>query len=552
MGTFSCCSNNQNVCDSHRLIDIDLQVTTTDKKVSKQYTFNKKNSLFFDKKNFINMKNRNLFDEYEICDKVGEGAFGCVYKTCHKKTNFIRAVKAIKKKHIDGNILNNEISVLKNLDHPNVIKLFECFYDQNYYYMIQEYCAGGDLYDYIKKQKSFSEKKAASIIYQLLSAINHLHSKKIVHRDLKPENIVFVQSEGNEIFIKLIDFGTSININNEPLTQELGTIYYIAPEVFNNNYNEKCDVWSCGIILYTMLCGHPPFRGNKEEEIKNKIIKGKIEFIGREWAKVSKNATDFVIELLNYNANKRINAEQALKNSWLNNLLKNKDAVDNLLDENVIMNLTKFQSSITLQKASLAFIANQVGQNEEVQKLKEEFDKIDHNKDGVLSKDELVNCKFHFYFENNFFNFNNLGLSKIYPKQEAIMKVDTVFSEVDFNNDGTINFSEFITVTLKKEKLLSEDMLKKAFEMFDLVIFFNNQDGNGFITIDELKEVISLDITSFQEWEEIVKEVDNDGDGKVNFYIIKKISFDEFKEMMIKAIKVNNQNVFFLQSHSIF
>jgi len=352
----------------------------------------KKNSFFFDKRNFINMKNRNLFDEYEICHKLGEGAFGCVYKSCHKKTSLIRAVKAIKKKHVDGNILNNEISVLKSLDHPNVIKLFECFYDSNYYYMIEEYCSGGDLYDYIKKQNSFSEKKAACIIYQLLSATNHLHSKKIVHRDLKPENIVFIKSDREDIFIKLIDFGTSIFYKNEPLTQELGTIYYIAPEVFKGNYNEKCDVWSCGIILYTMLSGVPPFRGKKEEEIKSKILKGKIEFIGKEWTKVSKEAIEFVNELLNYNVNKRPSAEQALKNSWLLEMAKNKSAIDNILDENVINNLTKFQSSITLQKASLAFIANQISQNEEVQKLKEEFDKIDNNKDGVLSKDELVEC----------------------------------------------------------------------------------------------------------------------------------------------------------------
>jgi len=338
------------------------------------------------------MKNRNLFDEYDMCEKLGEGAFGCVYKLCHKKTNFIRAVKAIKKKHIDGNALNNEISVLKNLDHPNVIKLFECFYDSNFYYMIEEYCSGGDLYDYIKRQNSFSEKKAACIIYQLLSAINHLHSKKIVHRDLKPENIVFIQSEFQEIFIKLIDFGTCIFFKNEPLTQELGTIYYIAPEVFKGNYNEKCDIWSCGIILYTMLCGVPPFRGQNEKDIKTKILKGKIEFIGKEWNKVSKEAIEFVKELLDYNPVERPSGEQALKNKWLNNMVKNKEAIDNILDKNVINNLTKFQSSVTLQKASLVFMANQVGQNEEVQKLKEEFDKIDNNKDGVLSKEELVEC----------------------------------------------------------------------------------------------------------------------------------------------------------------
>ena len=272
--------------------------------------------------------------------------------------------------------------------------------------MTQEYCSGGDLYDYIKKQKFFTEKKAACIMYQLLSAINHLHSKKIVHRDLKPENIVFVNLESqknNEIFIKLIDFGTSIYINNKPLTQELGTIYYIAPEVFKNNYNEKCDLWSCGIILYTMLCGHPPFKGKNEEEIKNKILKGASSinsiFQGNEWKKVSKEAIDFVCQLLDYNIEKRPSAEKALNNKWLINLIKPDEKNDNILHENIISNLIKFHSSVTLQKASLAFIAIQTGESEDVNRLKKEFDKIDINRDGVITKLELVQCNLYFFIK---------------------------------------------------------------------------------------------------------------------------------------------------------
>lgn len=391
------------------------------------------------------------------------GAYGCVYKAKNKKTKLIRAVKAIKRKHADAIAFNNEIAILKTVDHPNVVKLFECFYDSNYYYMIEEYCSGGDLYDYIKRQRNFSEKKAANIIYQLLSSINHLHSKKIVHRDLKPENIVFIETKTNEIFIKVIDFGTSITIKNEPLTQELGTIYYIAPEVFKNSYNEKSDIWSCGIILYTMLCGHPPFRGRKEEDIKNKILIGKVEFPAKEWDKVSREATQFVSQLLTYNSQKRPTAEAAMNNPWLVNMIKNENTEDNALDHNIIGNMMKFQSVLSLQKASLAFIANQIGQNEEIKKLKHEFDKIDVNKDGVLSREELIECE-RFII--------NLGMSKHYPFEEAIQKVDEVIQQVDFNNDGTINFSEFVTVTIKKDALVTTDNMRRAFDMFDLVCFY--------------------------------------------------------------------------------
>jgi calcium-dependent protein kinase len=123
----------------------------------------------------------------------------------------------------------NEIEVLKTLDHPNIIKLFDCYYDRNFYYMVEEYCSG-----YIQREKCFTERKASIIFKQLLSAVNHLHKKNIVHRDLKPENIVFVKTKNNDIFIKIIDFGASITFKGKNLSQELGSIYYIAPEVKND------------------------------------------------------------------------------------------------------------------------------------------------------------------------------------------------------------------------------------------------------------------------------------------------------------------------------
>jgi calcium-dependent protein kinase len=337
------------------------------------------------------MKNKSLFVDYEVSGKLGEGTYGSVFRAEHRKADVTRAIKAIKRKNIDSVSFNNEITILKSVDHPNIIKLYECYYDMNYYYMVEEYLPGGDLYDYIKKQKFFSEKKAAFIISQILSALNHLHSKRIVHRDLKPENIVFIETSSNDLLIKLIDFGTSVYLKSDHLTQELGTIYYIAPEVFKGNYNEKADIWSTGIILYTMLCGHPPFRGNKEDDIKNKILDGVIEFSAKEFENVSRGAIEFIKELLNYAPNKRPTCEEALNHPWLRKML-NSDSRDNILDRRIIQNLIKFQSVISLQKASLAFMANQLGHSEEIKKIKDEFDKIDINKDGMISKEELLEC----------------------------------------------------------------------------------------------------------------------------------------------------------------
>ena len=510
MGSITCCQckNNHNnlgqvIIDNQPEQNIDQYVHGETKTGTGLNFTGKKNQALIriDKSDFVRMKDDNIFDEYELKEKLGEGAYGSIYKVQQKYTNYLRAVKAIKKKYVDSTEFYNEIEVLKALDHPNIIKLFDCYQDKSYYYMVEEYCSGGDLFDYIQKEKFFTERKAGTIFNQLLSAVNHLHKKRIVHRDLKPENIVLIESKKKDVFIKLIDFGTSITIKGKNLTQELGTIYYIAPEVFMNNYNEKADIWSCGIILYTMLCGHPPFCGNKENIIKSKILHSKLIFPSKEFKSVSKQAIEYIKHLLSYDPEDRPSAEEALNNKWLQSMISHGNSK---LSEYIITNLIKFRTTLGLQKATVSFLTNQISINEEIKKLKEEFDKIDVNKDGEISKDELIRC-----------------LETIYPRQEAILRANAIFKEIDFNNDGSINFSEFLTVNIQKEKLLNEETLDKAFRMFDL-------DGNGYITIDELKKTMPLEITTKAGWRNLVSEVDKDGDYQ--------ISFNEFKEMMEKLI----------------
>jgi calcium-dependent protein kinase len=268
-----------------------------------------------------------------------------------------------------------------------------------------------------------------------------------------------------------------------------------------NNYNEKADIWSCGIILYTMLCGHPPFCGNKENTIKSKILHSKLVFPSKEFKTVSKEAIEYIKKLLSYNPEQRPSAEEALNNKWLKSMINHGN---NQLSEYIITNLIKFRTTLGLQKATVSFLTNQISINEEIKKLKEEFDKIDVDKDGEISKDELIKC-----------------LESIYPSQEAKLRANAIFKEIDFNNDGSINFSEFLTVNIQKEKLLNEETLDKAFRMFDL-------DGNGYITIEELKKTMPLEITTKAGWRNLVSEVDKDGDYQ--------ISFKEFKEMMEKLI----------------
>ena len=168
-----------------------------------------------------------------------------------------------------------ETEVLKKLSHPNILTIYEIYEDDLQFYLVTELCKGDDLYEEISKKGSigFSERKTAKIMYEILLAIYHLHSENICHRDLKPENIIIVDEDK----VKIIDFGTAEAFDPKSGMEGLiGTAYYIAPEVLEDTqkYNEKCDIWSLGVILYMMLTGQAPFNGRSENEIFTKIKRG--------------------------------------------------------------------------------------------------------------------------------------------------------------------------------------------------------------------------------------------------------------------------------------
>ena len=260
---------------------------------------------------------------YEIIKEIGDGTYGIVYEGINKETKQKVAIKKLKEKFrcLEDCLSRKEVKALEKFNHENIVKLKEVIIDnKGEVSYIFEYC-DCNLLDFIdnhrQHKKWIPEPIIRDIVFQISKGVKYIHSKQYFHRDLKPENIVLMESEDKDIFIKLIDFGTSITIKGKNLTQELGTIYYIAPEVFMNNYNEKADIWSCGIILYTMLCGHPPFCGNKENIIKSKILHSKLTFPSKEFKTVSSDAKDYIKSLLSYDPSKRPSAEEALNNEWL-------------------------------------------------------------------------------------------------------------------------------------------------------------------------------------------------------------------------------------------
>lgn len=223
---------------------------------------------------FIKIKKKSYLQDYIFIKEIGKGAYGAVSKIKMKYGGLLRAVKIIKSADIikekdKKDKLFAEISIPMKLDHPNIAKLYEVFEWKNSFALILELCEGGDLFSYIKQNRVFSEKKAVEFMKQILSAVYYMHKNGICHRDLKPENMLY-DTESNSL--KLIDFGTAAYFTKaDSLKALVGSPYYVAPEVIKGSYNEKCDIWSCGVIMYIILCGTPPFNGQNEKEIMEKI-----------------------------------------------------------------------------------------------------------------------------------------------------------------------------------------------------------------------------------------------------------------------------------------
>ena len=188
-----------------------------------------------------------------------------------KSNGEFRACKTFLKSWYDTNKLNtirNEIKLLKIMDHPNIVKVYEYYEDKERFNIVMEYWKGGELFEHITKSGVFDEEMASSIMSQILSAISYLHSKNIIHSDLKAENIMFVNEDGEDMHVKLIDFGMASKYDPEKkLSHVQGTPYYIAPDVLRNWYDSKADIWSWGVLLFILLTGTPPFRANSLKDI---------------------------------------------------------------------------------------------------------------------------------------------------------------------------------------------------------------------------------------------------------------------------------------------
>ena len=456
---------------------------------------------------FVTEKKGKLRDSYRIGNKLGDGAFGSVRKITHRLTDEIRAVKTIHKKNLrseeERKTFFNEVSVLRVLDHPSILKLYEYYQDENNFYLITELCNGGELFDRIISHGSFSEAVAANYMKQILSVVAYCHDRNIVHRDLKPENFL-LDTTAEDANLKVIDFGTAQFFTpGTPMTAKCGTPYYIAPEVLKSNYDERCDIWSAGVNMYILLCGYPPFGGSNDDQILKKISAGSFTFPAPEWNSISAEAKDLISRMLIFEPSHRLTAREALHHPWLQSA--SHAAINPETIKSIFINMQGFRSEQRLQKATYTFISSQLATKKEREEMIKLFKSLDTDNSGTLSRQELMQ------------GFHNLYMDEMDDIEE---EVDNIMRQVDTDGSGEIDYSEFVAASMNRNKLLSKERLEAAFKTFDI-------DGSGTISADELKALLGKTHHYDDEmWIEIIREVDQNGDGVIDLR--------EFSEMMLK------------------
>jgi len=428
-----------------------------------------------------------------------------VSKCTHRKTGQIRALKKVKKESDPKALARSyaEIDIMKKLDHPSIIKLYESFEDKRNIYLIMELCTGGELFDRIVEAKHFTEKQAAIIMKQMISSIYYLHSNHICHRDLKPENFLFqtkVQIEKD--LLKLIDFGLAARIQQgQQLSTKSGTPYYVAPEVLAGPYNQMCDLWSCGVIMYVLLCGYPPFAADSDKDILALVRKGKYVFDPHDWGCVSQDAKDLIGKLLQLNQQHRYTAEQALGHVWIAKMAP--QAKKEPLQAGLVNNLRSFNAANRFKRVALQVIATQLSEDK-YNHLRRLFLSLDKNGDGMLSLKEIS---------------DGLKEAKLDSKE-----LQQILATIDCDRSGMIEYKEFLAATMDKRDYLNQDACWSAFCVFD-------RNGDGKISLDELKQVLedegvgaALKDSKLQSAEELMKEIDGDGNNMIDF--------EEFMAMM--------------------
>ncbi|XP_024996492.1 calcium-dependent protein kinase 17-like [Cynara cardunculus var. scolymus] len=443
---------------------------------------------------------------YTIGKELGRGQFGVTHLCTSKQTGEQFACKTIAKRKLvnkeDIEDVRREVQIMHHLTgQPNIVDLKGAYEDKHSVHLVMELCAGGELFDRIIAKGYYTERGAASLLRTIVQIVHTCHSMGVIHRDLKPENFLLLNNDENAP-LKATDFGLSVFYKQgEEFSDIVGSAYYIAPEVLKRKYGPEVDIWSIGVMLYILLCGVPPFWAESEHGIFNAILRGHVDFTSDPWPSISPQAKDLVRKMLNSDPKQRLTAYQVLSHSWIK---EDGEAPDKPLDNAVMGRLKQFRAMNKFKKVALRVIAGCLSE-EEIMGLKEMFRGMDTDNSGTITLEELkqglskqgtklsesevkqlieaadadgngtidydefitatmhmnrIDREEHLYTAFQYFDKDNSGYITIEEMEQAIREygmndgreIKEIVSEIDTDNDGRINYDEFVAMMRKGNK----------------------------------------------------------------------------------------------------
>jgi len=437
---------------------------------------------------------------------LGTGMNGSVFKARGHGSRTVYAVKGFKLRGIDGEAkeqLVSEAEIFLMMDHPHVARLIAVYESQDMLNLVMECMDGGELFDRVVQKKCYSEGDAAHSMWQMLLAINYLHTQEIVHRDLKLENFLYETRDTDHL--KLIDFGFSkVWEPNTKMALSCGTLSYVAPEVLARSYTKQCDLWSLGVVCFILTLGYIPFSGSEDQQITN-ISKGLFKK-KQSWGLLSNTCRDFIVRLLQVDPNSRLTSEQALKHPWIANRdqsghyritplakLDSRDAMgDNEslnIDESTIDALCQFQQASRFRRACMSLMAWSLTRDERAA-VRDAFIELDVKRQGTIKLCELQQVLRDKFGSND---------SQIKPLLVSLSSAQT----------EEIHYSEFLAAMVSTRITMHDEHIVSTFRRFDT-------DNTGFITHANLREVLGNDFNE-EEMLELIRNVDPDNGDKISY-----------------------------------
>ena len=478
----------------HRFDNKLTEVHSTTDKLPINNTNNLANMYLQNNISFFNVNYERILQAYTIIKKLGNGAFGKCYlahlKKGSKNSNF--AIKSIPLEEIDKTkllLLKTEINCLKTLVHPNIVHFYQLYYDNEDIHMVMESCLNGCLFDKIVEHGNFSEKETLKIMVALLSAINYCHKNKVIHRDIKPENILLVKSNTDGIEydydLRIIDFGLSHMYSKKDvssiLNSSVGSPYFMAPEVLNQHYNSKCDVWSLGVLFYFLIAGIPPFYSDSIPELFKKIISARPSFEGSKWRNISTDTKLIISKMLKKEFKERPSCEDVLKSKCFIEELDRIHNVKKLYSYDSIVKaiILYFNNKTSFIKQITSVMSSQLSPNElrdatSVYKILDTYNNgfvPSENLIGHLRERKLDDSSFHKVSHLCYCDFVE-AITFVKLKDEEFCRL--AFAIFDHANDGKLTMNDFTCTVFKNvskisqtdiEEILNSANLKTDFEL---------------------------------------------------------------------------------------